>query len=368
MSYKETFYFIAKSLTISLDEKNRKEIEKQLISESIDWNAIVKVSTEHYVLPALYCNLQRTNLLKHIPKDLVSYMKQITSLNRERNLKIILQVKELNKLLLMNNIKPIFLKGSANLIAGIYVDIAERMVGDIDFIFSKEDYPKAIAILKDNGYSEVKKYDYYLPHERHYERLRKDKCIAAVEIHYEILGAKKYRKEFDFNFAEKNYQLINGVRVLSYANKLNLSIISNYINDSGYIYKIIVLRNAYDVFVLSTKTNAKTAINNLEKLHHLLNYFLATCYEVFNRTTSLEHNINKHTDEYLINFKKQFTNMKATRRKHKWIKVYLFLKIRLNIIYNSIFYKEHRVWLIKRLMDKKWYKEKLVNLNFKKFT
>ena len=30
------------------------------------------------------------------------------------------------------------------------------MVGDIDFIFSKEDYPKAITILREFGYSEVK--------------------------------------------------------------------------------------------------------------------------------------------------------------------------------------------------------------------
>ena len=35
------------------------------------------------------------------------------------------------------------------------------MVGDIDFIFSKEDYPKAITILREFGYSEVKaKYHY----------------------------------------------------------------------------------------------------------------------------------------------------------------------------------------------------------------
>ena len=59
LNYKETLYFIAKCLTISLEEKNRQEIEKQLKSTSIDWDAVVKVSTAHYVFPALYCNLQR---------------------------------------------------------------------------------------------------------------------------------------------------------------------------------------------------------------------------------------------------------------------------------------------------------------------
>ena len=62
MNYKETLYFVAKSLTISLDDKNRQGIEKQLRSSSIDWDTVVKVSTSHYVFPALYCNLQRAGL------------------------------------------------------------------------------------------------------------------------------------------------------------------------------------------------------------------------------------------------------------------------------------------------------------------
>ena len=128
------------------------------------------------------------------------------------------------------------------------------MVGDIDFIFSKEDYPKAITILRESGYSEVEKRGYYSPSEhRHYRRLKKENNIAAIEIHSEILGIEKYRREFNYSVVEKDSQVIDEVRVLSYANKLNLSIIANQINDSGFYYKTIALRNAYDVFLLSKK-------------------------------------------------------------------------------------------------------------------
>ena len=51
MNYKETLYFIAKCLTISLEAKNRQEIEKKLKSKTIDWDNVVKVSTAHYVFP-----------------------------------------------------------------------------------------------------------------------------------------------------------------------------------------------------------------------------------------------------------------------------------------------------------------------------
>ena len=94
--------------------------------------------------------------------------------------------------------------------------------------------------------------------------------------------------------------------------------------------------------------------------------FLAACYEVFNSVESLEYNKTTKTAFYLSVFNSQFINRKTTKRRHKRIKVYLFLKSRVNIIYKSIMYKEYRVWLFKRLTDKNWYKEKGIQLGIKK--
>ena len=352
-------------MTISLEEKNRRKIEKLLQSVNIDWDAVVKVSTSHYVFPALYCNLKRADFLQYLPHELVNYMEYITDINRERNKQVILQANELNNVLLANNIRPIFLKGTGNLLAGIYDDIAERMVGDIDFILSKEDYPKAITILREFGYSEVEKLKYYNPEIKHYRRLQKENNIAAIEIHKELL-IEKHTNEFNYSFVEKESQDIKGVTVLSYANKLNLSIIANQINDSGFCYKTMALRNAYDVFLLSKKTNAKAAVNTLDTLSHPLNCFLAACYEVFNTVESLEYNKTTKTASYLSVFNSQFINRKRTKRKHNRIKISLFIKSRVNILYKSIIYKEYRVWLFKRVTDKNWYKEKIIQLGIKK--
>ena len=365
MNYKETFFFIAKCLTISLEDKNRQEIEKQLKSMSIDWDAVVKLSTTHYVFPAIYCNFRRADFLKYLPTDLVAYMKQITDLNRDRNTQIISQANELNNVLLANNIRPIFLKGTGNLLSGIYEDTAERMVGDIDFIFSKKDYSKAITILREFGYSEVFKTDNNYPNFRHYQRLKNANNIAAIEIHKELL-TEKYANEFNYSFVEKDTQIIKGVRVLSHAIKLNLSIIANQINDNGFSYKTMALRNAYDVFLLSKKTKAMAAVNTLDKLKNPLNCFLAACNEVFNNVDSLEYNNTKKAASYLSVFNSQFTNPKATKRRHKFIKSYLFIKSRLNILYKSIIYREYRVWLFNLLIDKNWYKIKLVQFGLKK--
>jgi hypothetical protein len=355
LNYKEILYFIAKCLTISLEEKNRQEIEKQLKSKSIDWDTVVKVSTSHYVFPALYCNLKRVDFLKYLPQELVSYMQHITNINRERNNQIITQAQELNNLLLANNITPVFLKGTGNLLAGIYQDIAERMVGDIDLIFLKEDYPKAFTLLREFGYD--KEIHLELPH-RHYPRIIRKDSIAGVEIHKELL-IEKYANEFNYNFIAKDSQVIKGVRVLSYANKLNLSIIANQINDSGFYYKGMALRNAYDVFLLSKKTSAKYAMIKLDKLSHPLNCFLAACYEVFNSVESLEYTKTKKTASYLSVFNSQFTNRNRAKRRYKRIRRYLILKYRVNIIYNSVTHKVYRIWLFKKLSSLDFYKRRL---------
>jgi hypothetical protein len=364
LNYKETLFFVARCLTISLEEKNRQAIEEQLQSGTIDWDAVVKVSTGHFVFPALYCNLKRVNFLEYLPSDLVNYMEHITNLNRDRNTQIIQQATALNSLLLNHNITPIFLKGTGNLVADLYEDIAERMVGDIDFIFSKEEYPKAISLALEHGYEKVIKTDYSRPMFRHYDRLKKENNIVAIEIHKELL-IEKYGNEFNYSLVAKDSQIINGFAVLSYANKLNLSIIANQINDHRFHYKTIDLRNAYDVFLLSKKSDAKAAINTLCMLRNPVNCFLAGCYEIFNTIDSLEYNKTKKTASYLSVFRRQFTNNNATKRRFKRIKCYLFFKSRLNIIYKSVIYKEYRIWLFKRVTDKDWYKEKLIHLGIK---
>jgi hypothetical protein len=367
LNYKETLFFIAKCLTISLEEKNRQEIEVMLKTIDIDWDTVVKVSTAHYVFPALYCNLQRADFLQYLPHELVSFMEHITDINRERNKQIISQAKDLNSVLLANNIIPIFLKGTGNLLSGIYEDISERMVGDIDFIFSKEDYPKAITILRESGYSEVHKSKYYFPGvNKHYRRLQKKNSIAAIEIHKNFIDIKKNIKEFNYSLVKKDSQVINGFKVLSYANKLNLSIIANQINDDGFYYKRMALRNAYDVFLLSKKTNAKDAVNTLDKLSHPLNCFLAACDEVFDRVDSLECNKTIKTASYLSEFNSQFTNPIPIKTQSTHIKIYLLIKLRVNIILKSIIHKEYRVWLFNILTDKDWYKRKLVQLGIRK--
>jgi len=147
---------------------------------------------------------------------------------------------------------------------------------------------------------------------------------------------------------------------------LSLSILASQINDSGFEYKNLTLRNAYDVFLLSKKTTAKNAFNKLNTLQHPLNCFLASCFEVFNKPSSLQYNSSKETEKYLIVFNKYLNNRGLYINNYEKIINKKAILLRFTIIYKSLFYNEFRVWLFRRITDKNWQKEKLIQLGIRK--
>jgi hypothetical protein len=367
MTYKETLFFVAKCLTINHEAHNKRIVEEVLQSDAVDWDEVVKLSTAHFVFPALYCNLKRASFLSYLPEDLVEYMKYITELNRERNEEIIAQAKELNTLLLEHDITPIFIKGTGNLLEGLYEDIAERMVGDIDFLFSEEDYPKAIALLKLTGYKSKSKLE-STPSFRHYPRLIHKNKIATVEIHKELLN-ENYTQEFNYDSIKHKIQSQNNFTLLSYENQLILTIGAHQINDYGFMNKSIVLRNAYDLFLLSKKTYAKNAFLEFNTLQHPLHCFLASCFETFNKPKSLQYTNSKKIEKYLVLFYKYINDRELAKKRIDRTKKITDNSIKTGkyrILIKSIFYKKYRTWLFKRITDKNWRKEKLIQLGIRK--
>ena len=49
--------------------------------------------------------------------------------------------------------------------------------------------------------------------------------------------------------------------------------------------------------------------------------------------------------------KEQVIKRKKTKRKHNRIRIYLFIKSRLNVLYKAVVYKDYRVWFFNVLTD-----------------
>jgi hypothetical protein len=237
----------------------------------IFWDRLVQYGSSQLVLPAIYCALKRKNLEHHAPRDLVSYLQEITELNKKRNTAILKQIDFLSKIFNRHNINYVFLKGSALLITKPYDATAERMVGDIDVLVSEKDLSRAHQLLIDEGFDTVSNefsFTKELDFEKHLQRIFHPNYIAAVEIHRKLL-----------DLTLKN--LISSVEVL---NEKSLSSCGYYIpskkilwqhailnwqyNDSGIIRNAIAFRTMLDVLYLESKNDTKNLKNNFFAVKH----------------------------------------------------------------------------------------------------
>ncbi len=351
MTYKETLFFIGKCLTITHEEHNRLEVEQELKNGQVNWDAVVKVSTAQYVFPALYCNLKRANFLHYLPEELVNYMVHITDLNRERNQQIIEQAYEINTLLLANNVTPIFLKGTAFLLQDFYEDIAERMVGDIDFLVSDEEFKKTVEILKIDGYLTPKEGIDRTFLNRHYDKIIKKNKTASVEVHYKMVH-NPYHKKFNYTTIKKTIKKNkNKICTLSDENQFLMTCFNKQMNDRGQLNKTISLRNSYDLYIHSLKIDTLKTIKKFNYYFKEFNAFLGSTAFVFNNPKTILFENNLDVEKFLtiqINYI-NFPNKEIKNRK-KW-DIYFLYKSRLTIVIKSFYDKNNRQFIITKLKN-----------------
>ena len=242
-------------------------LKKELIN--IDYEKVIKIASSHLIIPAFYYNCKKKSILKYLPKDFKDYIKQIYLINKSRNKQLKKEVIELSRILQENKIEHVFLKGTACLFSGNYNDLGERMIGDIDFLFQKEDRLKLLKILKNNGYYGISKYDKYgfdgiTTFQIHIPRKIKKNRIFAIEPHFKLID----KKFFESKKVLKSKKKINGIYVPSLKNQL-LHIIYNFqINDKGSIRLSYSLRSHYDYFKLSNiKINEKN--KHIDRFIHI---------------------------------------------------------------------------------------------------
>lgn len=349
MNYKDTLFFIGKCLTITHEEHNRALVEKRLKVGDVNWDNVVKVSTAHYVFPALYCNLKRADFLHYLPNDLVEYMEHITDLNRERNEQIIEQAKEINQLLLSHDIAPIFLKGTGNLLSGLYEDIGERMVGDIDFLVDQKQAIKAFDILVSSGY--INKISELLDDHRHLSRIVNPNKIAAIEIHKEMLITEK-AKFFNLKTINSDLYVKGNVSVLSTENQIRSTIFSKYINDDGYILKSLNLKVSYDIFLLGNKLKSHFIIRDTPLSKQLMAGLKLT-NSVLDKPQFIPELKDQFSNNYYHSFLKSLNSNKLYKKK------YLSVTRKLTILIKSFSSKSYFKFVLSRLTDLNWYKRKL---------
>ena len=132
MTYKQLFYFTGRCLALDEHPQFREQIielfadVKDSISflkdgipgppEESDLENFIQLCSDHLIIPAIYLKFKKHDILAYLPEDFIQAFKEIYDLNCERNLQILQQNDDITAILNKENIQPVFLKGTVNML------------------------------------------------------------------------------------------------------------------------------------------------------------------------------------------------------------------------------------------------------------
>lgn len=350
--------FVGKCLTLGKYPNRREEIMAEMQLPGFSWENIIFEASNQFVLPAWFIQLNDAGLLDEMPEELRGHVEKITNLNRERNFRIIDQANEITVLLNKHGIAPVFLKGTAHLLLGLYNDPAERMIGDIDFLVKDSEMLPAAEIIKTLGFKPYVKYNPAMHLEmKHYPRMINYDYAAAIEIHREIMNPpaeRHFRAENIF----PSVQQIPG-KCEMYAPGFNHLIVHNMlnaqINDKSFSEAGILLRQSYDLFLLAGKAEPQKALELFGKFRFQGVAWLATSSMVLGNPVNIQFKKTKSLIAYLNWFvfmqkHRFFASVYHTVTYFLW-RFWRYVSLPVRAVFDS----STRAGIVARLTDRKWY-------------
>lgn len=270
-------------------------VKADLTAGRVPWEEFVWMGSSQFVLPALYSSLKRNDLLSSLPPDLAEYLAEIYTLNHNRNLRIIEQSHEIARLLNEAGIEPVFLKGAAYLLQGLYQDPGDRIMSDIDILIHPDQIQQAANILYQNGYShpEVLANDDFEKH-HHLPGFENADHAAMVELHHTAL-ADSYGKLLKNEEAFSTKVEIKGLNasVLSLKNQKILSFVHDQLVDDDFKYKSVLIKGMYDFYLLwrlGLPSSEPVKISGYDKKYNTYCYLVS---EAFYQTKKIQCNANQ---------------------------------------------------------------------------
>ncbi len=276
MTNLEMFYFVGRCLSIDEHPEFRDVIVQKISDDEIEWAQFVSLCSNHLILPVIYLKFKAHKLIKYLPEELAEFLKEIYDLNLARNELILLQIKDILKLLNANDIYPTFLKGTGNLLDGLYSDTGERMMGDIDFLVPEKDYLEAAKILENDGFIRDLMFYGYIKNAKHYPSLFKSGTPATIEVH-RLVVSHQYSMKFNPGIIERKRLLIGKKQicfVLCDRHNAILNFIHSQLDHKANLTGNVSFRDIYDLYLISKRISLPQILNEVHFKRKAITYFV----------------------------------------------------------------------------------------------
>ena len=153
----------------------------------LDWESVANVAGSHSVIQALYPAFVEHEVVDLIPDDFLSYVQHLHEINCERNERMKRQL--INAVLVMNkqNIKPLLMKGAAQLFLDTFSSKGDRLLTDLDILVPADEIKHISNELIAVGYELYGDKIHFIETHHHYPPLIKHDECAMIELHRDLI-------------------------------------------------------------------------------------------------------------------------------------------------------------------------------------
>jgi hypothetical protein len=256
VSRRLAFDFLCRLLSLEESYEPFDRLNRTAQPHEVFWSDVVSLASEQRVSTAVWPALCGRRAVADLPKDVADYFEGVATLNRIRNAKVLSEAIELTRILNGVGAIPIFLKGGANLLSGLYPDSAMRMMFDLDVLLPTKLLPTCATALQAHGY--IKLFDNGFPAHHHYPPLGRPAAAASIELHVDPIDIP-YRR------------FLSSAEIIDHASKLTFagaelavpatwcrivhSIVHTQFEDRACVYGHVRLHELLDTALLSRSGN-----------------------------------------------------------------------------------------------------------------
>jgi hypothetical protein len=248
MSRLEEFRVLCDCLSRIAGDRESRELPENL--ENFNWATFIGLAHEYRVSSAIACAMSAAQ--EPVPKAAKAYFDGLASHSRRRNEEIRGEALKVATVLNGIDVVPIFLKGGAHLLAGLYPDVAMRQMADLDVLVPAMRINDCIAELADNDITFIGSPLH--PRSHHCQPLYGNNLPVSIELHHTVLAYPYSEFLSSKELIASAIELDNyGVRIA--VPSATCAVIHNIahaqFNDHDYVYGRIDLRSLLDLSLLS---------------------------------------------------------------------------------------------------------------------
>jgi len=237
--------------------------------DSYEWHNLLQEAYLTGLVARVYWILQKQNLLGNVPEQLMWHLESANLVFSSHQQDVKLEIKGICNALKMAGITPVFLKGTAYMLAN---DICfhGRLFSDIDIFVPKDSLNSVEEMLKWNGWvgEKLDEHDekYYRDWMHEIPPMTNNKTGMTIDVHHNLVPLVSRIKLSSDKLLENTIVNEDGRKTLAPEDKV-LHSAAHLLLDSEFKHGF---RDLHDLFLLIT-TNLDTDRDFIDKLHRRSN-------------------------------------------------------------------------------------------------